>query len=64
MVEEKGVSGYTNRTGEVSTNVKAGNGYSEEPAEQDEQHLHQKSSSMMHEEASDDSYLQVRTTRY
>ena len=44
--------------------MKTGNGYSEEPTGSPEQNVHQKSSSMMHEEASDDSYLQVRVICY
>ena len=52
LVDEKGVSGYTARVGESSTKMKTDNGYAEEHAS--------KTSSVMHEETSDDSYLQVR----
>ena len=53
-VEERRVAGaaHTNRVGDSSGKTKTDNGYEEE-------HLHAKSSSVMHEETSDDSYLQV-----
>ena len=54
-VEERRVAGatHTNRVGDSSGKTKTDNGYEEE-------HLHAKSSSVMHEETSDDSYLQVK----
>ena len=51
--------GYNARGGESSVKMKTDNGYAEEQPRHSEQHLHSKSSSVMHEETSDDSYLQV-----
>ena len=50
-VEEKGMSG--------AGHVKTDNGYAEEQSRHPDQHLHSKSSSVMHEESSEESYLQV-----
>ena len=52
MVEEKVV--------ESSGKSKTDNGYGEEQSRYPDQHLHAKSSSVMHEESSEESYLQVR----
>ena len=52
MVEEKVV--------ESSGKTKTDNGYGDEQSRYPDQHLHAKSSSVMHEESSEESYLQVR----
>ena len=66
LADEKGagVSGYTTRSGEISSKMKTNRGYSEEQNIPSEQPLHSKTSSVMHEETSDESYLQVRYTNY
>ena len=59
--DEKGVagSGYNARGAESSVKMKTDNGYAEDQPRHSEHHLDSKSSSVMHEETSDDSYLQV-----
>ena len=52
MVEEKLV--------ESSAKTKTDNGYGDEQSRYPDKHLHAKSSSVMHEESSEESYLQVR----
>ena len=55
MVEEKLV--------ESSAKTKTDNGYGDEQSRYPDKHLHAKSSSVMHEESSEESYLQVRKHR-